>query len=192
MGGINSGRRAATPDTDECIRLSLSDLRRDGAVKRYQWSRRDRYWRLCGSGEVVGTLTIITDIECRLPKPSLRITGSVYGRVIDQELDIVAQPQPFGGERFYVLCPLTGRRCSVLILPPGKSKFASVRGWRVAYASTRGREISRAVRTERKLEQRWSSLSKYTRKPKRQRLMQEISRVRQFIWQWEDKLMRFW
>lgn len=192
MGGINSGRRATTPDTDECIRLSLSDLRRDGAVKRHQWSRRDRYWRLCGSREVVCALTIVIDIECRLPKPTLSLTGSAYGRTIDQDLEIVAQPQPFGGERFYVICPLTGRRCITLILPPGQAEFASLQGWRVPYASTREREIRRAVRTQHKLEQRWSSLSKYARKPKRRQLMQRLSRARCLIWEWEDDMMQFW
>lgn len=166
MGGINSGRRATTPDTDECLRLSLTDLRRDGALKREVWARRERNWTRSWDDAVVGAVTIVTDLNCRQSGLSITIKGNAFGKRIDQDLKVVAQSQPLGGERFYAVCPLSGRRCTALILPPGTNVFASVSGWGIAYASTREHEISRAFRTMRKIERQ--TLSKYARRSTRE------------------------
>ena len=81
-----------------------------------------------------------------------------------------SQPQPLGGERFYVVCPVTGRRCTTLFLPPGRTQFASAVGWQVPYRSTRLREVDRAIRTMREIKKRSQALSKYARQSTRQRL----------------------
>jgi hypothetical protein len=56
---------------------------------------------------------------------------------LDQSIDLVALPRHFGGQQLYFLCPVTGRRASVLWLPPGESCFASRQAWgnQFAYAS---------------------------------------------------------
>lgn len=190
MGGINSGRRASTPDTDVCLRLSLTDLRRDGALARHVWARRERHWTRSRDKAVAGAVVVVTDLACRQPGLQLTIKGQAFGRRVDQVLEVVAQPQPLGGERFYAICPLSGRRCTVLILPPGETLFASVRGWGVPYASTRERVISRAVRTMRKFERR--ELSKYTRRPTRERLWQRWIKAAELVDAWEEKLMAGW
>ena len=58
-------------------------------------------------------------------------------RSLDQSIDLVAASRHFGGVQWYFLCPLTGRRASVLWMPPGTSCFASRQAWggEVAYAS---------------------------------------------------------
>jgi hypothetical protein len=58
-------------------------------------------------------------------------------RPLDQLIDLVAEPRHFGGVQWYFLCPLTGRRASILWMPPGASCFASRQAWgrEVAYAS---------------------------------------------------------
>ena len=38
--------------------------------------------------------------------------------------------QPFGGYRWYLRCPQTGRRCQCLYLPPGATRFRSRAGVR--------------------------------------------------------------
>lgn len=190
MGGINSGKRANTPDTDQCLRLSLSDLRREGFLKRHVWARCERQWTRSRDHAVVGAIAIIADIDCRQPGLSISIKGHAFGRPIDQVLEIVAQPQPLGGERFYAICPLTGQRCTVLILPPGGSLFASVRGWGVPYSSTREREVSRAVRTMRKIE--GQKLSKYARMPTRERQWSRWMKAADTYDAWEERLMHYW
>lgn len=190
MGNFNSGRRATTPDTDECLRLNLSELRREGAVKRFQMRRLQRSWSC--RGERVAEVTIVVDIDCLAPAPCLRVTGWAFGRAVDQTLQIVAQSQPFGGERFYIICPITGRRCTSLIMPPGKVAFASVRGWNVPYASTREREVARAQRNIEKVGPRLRGMSKYTRKPTRARLTRRWERAMDIYWAFEEQLMARW
>ena len=163
MGGYNSGRRADTPDTGDCLRLSLSDLRREGALKRQHRARREMRWRYCGAGQASVNVAVIVDVDCLEPIPCLKITGRAFGQNVDQLVEIVSKPQPFGGERFFALCPLTGRRCTVLVLPPGKTFFASVPGWDVPHASSRERSLGRALRAMDRLEARENSMSKYVR-----------------------------
>lgn len=184
MGGIGSGRRATTLDTDDCLHLSLADLRRDGALKRHLWARREKGWVDLRRKREVGAVSIIADVDCG----RISIKGRAFGQPIDQNLEVVAQPLPFGGERFYALCPLSGQRCTVLILPPGKTFFASVRGWGVSYASTRECKIGRAYRAMRKVEE--TRLSRYARRPTRERHQQLWIRAFETISTWEERLLR--
>lgn len=188
MGGYNSGRRASTPDTDQCLRLSLTDLRRDGALKRHQWSRRERYWKCTVEQRVVGAMAIVVDLDCRQPTLTITVTGGAFGLHVDQVIEVVAQPQPLGGERFYAICPLTGRRCTVLIIPPGRTFFASVRGWGVPYRSTREREVGRAIRAMVAIERR--KLSKYARKRTRTRIGQRWLAAFETVQRQEKQLIK--
>jgi hypothetical protein len=55
----------------------------------------------------------------------------------EQRLDLIAQPRNFGGRQWYFKCPVTGRKCSVVWLPPGASRFCSRQAWgkQVAYST---------------------------------------------------------
>ena len=192
MGGIHSGKRAETPDTDDCLILSLSDLRRLGLLKRHQWARKEMRWTRYDGRQVTGSIAVTADIDCRAPTSSLTIEGWGFGEKINQRLEIVAQPQPFGGERFYAICPITGRRCITLILPPGKRFFASVPGWEVPYTSGRERGVDRAVRKIFKAEEQLQALSKYTRKPTRERLWQQWLTGHEVYDAWEERVLAMW
>ena len=175
MGGFGSGRRSNRWTTDDCLRINLSNLKGLGMLKRHCFSRRERNWS--NDGQAIARLTIVTDIECREPSPCLKITGRAFGRDIDCILWLDCMPTPFGGERWYALCPRTGRRCTALVLPPGQTHFASVKGWNVPYSSQRECPIHRAHRAIEKAKARRKALSKYTRKPTRERLLdREIER----------------
>jgi hypothetical protein len=65
---------------------------------------------------------------------------------MDQSIDLVALPRHFGGSQWYFRCPMTGRRASVLWMPPGASCFASRQafGSQFAYASQFESPIYRA------------------------------------------------
>jgi hypothetical protein len=72
------------------------------------------------------------------------------------------------------LCPRTARRCAALVLPPGKTQFASLGGWNVAYDSQRECPVHRGHRAIEKAQARCKALSKYTRKPTRKRLLDRL------------------
>ena len=175
MGGFGSGRRSNRWTTDDCLHINLSHLKGLGMLKRHCFSRRERNWS--NDGQAIARLTIVTDIDCREPSPCLKITGRAFGRDIDCILWLDCMPTPFGGERWYALCPRTGRRCTALVLPPGQTHFASVKGWKVPYGSQRECPIHRAHRAIEKAKARRKALSKYARKPTRERLLdREIER----------------
>lgn len=185
MGGIGSGRRATTLSDEDCLRITLADLRREGALKRHLWARREKGWVDLRTKREVGAVSIVADVDCG----RISIKGRAFGQPIDQTLKVVAQPMPYGGERFYALCPRSGKRCTVLILPPGKALFASVGGWGVAYASTRECEVGRAHRAMRKVEE--TRLSKYARTPTRERYERRWLKAFNTIGQWEERLLGY-
>ena len=172
MGGIGSGRRSTRLTTDECIYIRQPYLTRLGMLKRSCMHRQELTWR-CGE-RIMAQLTVVTDVHCREPHPCLKVVGYANGRQIDCVVPLDSSPMRFGGERWYALCPKTRKRCTALVLPPGRSHFASVRGWDVAYSSQRECEIIRAQRGIKKASGRLNALSKYARKPTQERLRRKI------------------
>jgi hypothetical protein len=49
---------------------------------------------------------------------------------IDETIWLRRFRQPFGGYRWYFICPNTNRRCTVLYQPPGVKRFRSRWGFR--------------------------------------------------------------
>lgn len=166
MGGIGSGRRSSRLTTDECIQIRLPDLKRLGMIKRHCMNRQTLTWRC--DGRISAQLTLVSDVHCREASPCLKFTGAAFGRHIDCLVWLDSVQLPFGGERWYALCPKTGRRCTTLVLPPGRMHFASVGGWDVAYGSQRECEVHRAHRAIEKASSRLKALSKYARRPTRE------------------------
>lgn len=191
MGGIGSGRRSNRATTDDCIQIRLPDLRRLGMIKRHCMNRQTLTWRC--DGRISAQLTLVSDVHCREVSPCLKIMGTAYGRQIDCLVWLDQQPMHFGGERWYALCPKTGKRCTTLVLPPGRVHFASVSGWGVAYGSQRECEVHRAYRAIHGAEARLRVLSKYVRTPTRQRLVSRITRKHMLIDEELDRMAgRLW
>ena len=113
------------------LRLNLNNLARRGFVKpgaltgpigiRWQFNYRDE--------TVDGA--IWADMRERSGWFRIAIRGHSQTVVLD------ARPRHFGGVQWYFICPVTGRRASVLWKPPGAHRFCSRHTWRrqVAYAS---------------------------------------------------------
>ena len=186
MGGYGSGRRSKRPTTDDCLRINLSNLKQLGMLQRHCMTRREQVWSQYG--ETIAQLTLVTDVHCLEPSPCLRITGHAFGKVIDCVVYLEEQSLPYGGERYYALCPRTGRRCTALVLPPGQKHFASVKGWNVAYGSQRECPIHRGHRAIDKAQKRLRGLSKYTRTPTRERLLDRLIERQVFVEEQIDKL----
>jgi len=76
----------------------------------------------------------------------------------DSEQTILLTPRPrnFGGHQWYFVCPVMNRRCSVLWMPPGATRFLSRQAWgrRVAYASQFLDPDNRAHRGQAKIKAR--------------------------------------
>ena len=177
MGSWLSGRRADTPSSDECLRLSLSALRQAGAIRRGKSVTATKEWTR--GGVPVGSLTFIVDLM--EPTPGIHVTGWAFGRRIEQRLELVSQPQPFGGERWLAKCPRSGRLCRELVMPPGRDAFASMPGWGVRQSVERERSLDRALRARAKANCRIGGLSKFVRKPTRLRLEKKLAKAQHAI-----------
>jgi hypothetical protein len=186
MGGYGSGRRSNRWTTDECVHINLSTLKQLGMLQRHCMSRRERVWSQ--SGQTTANLMLVSDVHCLQSSPRLTIAGYAFGKVIDCVVYLKEQPLPYGGERWYALCPRTGRRCTVLVLPPGQVQFASVKGWNVPYSSQRECAIHRAHRAIDKAQRRLKGLSKFTRKSTRERLVDKLIERQMFVEDEIDKI----
>lgn len=172
MGGYGSGRHSDRFSTDDCLIVRLPELRRIGMFQRQAMNRHSRTWTR--DGATLAHLTIGVDIDCFEPFPCLKISGVAYGKNIECLVQLESFPMRFGGERWYALCPKTGIRCTTLVLPPGTAHFASVKGWGTAYSSQRECATVRGCRMIDKMNDRLNNMSKYTRRPKRQKLIREL------------------
>lgn len=186
MVGFGSGRRSNRPTTDDCLRINLSNLKQLGMLQRHCMARHQQVWSQYG--ETIADITLVTDVHCLEPSPCLRITGRAFGKAVNCVVYLEEQPLPYGGERWFALCPRTGRRSTALVLPPGQAHFASVKGWNVAYGSQRECPIHRGHRAIDKAQKRLRGLSKYSRTPTRERLLDWLIQRQVFVEEQIDKL----
>jgi hypothetical protein len=84
---------------------------------------------------------------------SLKIV--LIGR-LEQKLDLIAEPRHFGGRQWYLRCPITRGKCSVVWLPPGASRFCSRQAWgkQVAYSTQFEAPFNRAISAREKVKSR--------------------------------------
>jgi hypothetical protein len=71
-------------------------------------------------------------------------------RLEGQTIHLVTTTPPYGGRRWWFLCPSTGRRMMKLHLPYGASAFASRQAYSLGYAVQREGASARARRRARK------------------------------------------
>jgi hypothetical protein len=174
MGGFGSGRRGGYPTIESTFRIDIDALRRHrmirlgirgGCVMHFSG-----YWHGL-------------DVECET-----HIDGPWNGWVrlkyemtdywtgepleIDDKIFLATSRPPFGGLRWWFVCPRLNRRVRKLYLPLGGRHFWSRRAYRLAYASQRETVYDRAMRRARKLTLRLGgdpADDTYPDKPKRMR-----------------------
>jgi hypothetical protein len=140
MGGYGSGRSGGRPTTDSGLTLSLPKL------------MRDRLFRPgCAWGGSIGYEAHLGQDAGRV---RLKYTTTRYGgekHDSDYWIQLETTPQPFGGQRWWFVCPRTGRRATKLYLPNGAFTFACRQAYRLAYRSQRETDHDRALRRAFKL-----------------------------------------
>jgi hypothetical protein len=89
-------------------------------------------WTYTYTGEEIASAVITANMENKY-EGELRI--QIGG--LDQTIFLVPRACHFGGRQWYFICPVMNRRCSVVWMPPGATRFCSRQTWgrRVAYAS---------------------------------------------------------
>ena len=156
MGGFGSGRYGGRVCVENAIRLNVDKLlsrcgiRRGGRARgTYEFDFYDQNLRI--------------DFECRIDGPGhswLRLRYQIHDywtgepHDIDELIYLAASHPPFGGLRWWFVCPRTNRRVRILHLPLGARRFACRRAYRLVYSSQRGTAVDRAHRSKAKIKAR--------------------------------------
>jgi hypothetical protein len=109
-------------------RLDIRKLRRNGGLRPGNDTRAVQEWSW--GGRVVANVAVRIDL--RDADAGQMIVGFIFdGQEVRQAIDIVSRPMPYGGRRYYFVCPRRGHRCEVLALVDGQ--FASRQAHRLTY-----------------------------------------------------------
>jgi len=153
MGGYGSGRGGGRPTAESAFRIDIDVLRRRGMIRLGAHGgcvmRFSGYWH-------------DLDVECEthIDGPWSGWLRLKYGMTdywtdepleIDDRIFLAASRPPFGGLRWWFVCPHLNRRVRKLYLPLGGRHFWSRRAYRLAHASQRETAYDRAMRRARKL-----------------------------------------
>jgi LSD1 subclass zinc finger protein len=159
MGGFGSGRPAMRPVIENGLKLDLADLRRkwlflpDGAQRQIGLS-----WTTNGETRASISMSYSTGEDGGWLR--LRYRTQPYDQDepihVDETFQLIKRPQPFGGFRWFVVCPQCRTPCTVLYLPPGATRFRSRKGFRsrLAYRSQSGGRFDRWLRMRDRLKAR--------------------------------------
>ncbi len=137
---------------EQGLKLDINRLIRQGAMRPGVQSGPFRIsWTKNYTGETVAAGVITANMEGLYQGWFKLQLGS-----LEQWIDLIPQPRHFGGRQWYFECPMTHRRCSVLWMPPGASRFCSRQTWKrqVAYASQFLDSDNRAHRGKAKIKAR--------------------------------------
>lgn len=149
MGGYRSGRHRTinVGTVDSHRRVDVRQLRRAGLFVAGAVTRASLEWRV-QLARPIGSAQIVADMTDR-KRPFVTIVSDEQPFAIKQRLNLVTLPMPFGGERFYFVCPVLGIRCEVL--PSVGGHFASRQALRLNYQSNCDDQFSRLRNARSKL-----------------------------------------
>ena len=150
MGGFGSGRQGGRPTVEDCLTLCINSLLRDGLIVRGQWVASVLRWSEVQTGREVASMAY----EANLADPGAAWMRLRFGRGKGEArrehecmVRLTTTRPRCGGIRWWFVCPLSGRRCGKLHLPPGGDAFAARQAWRLDYHSQRVSPWEREWRT---------------------------------------------
>jgi hypothetical protein len=159
MGGYGSGRSGGRPTVEDGLTLNLNKLIRERTFCPNQERSGSIVWTNSVTGERTAWISYRATLgeehgRVRLTYTSAHPWSGATHRS-DYWIALTTTPQPFGGRRWWFICPKRGDLVAKLHLPPGATTFASRRAYRLTYKSQRespnDRAISRAFKLRRKL-----------------------------------------
>jgi hypothetical protein len=201
MGGWSSGRHDGGPTVEEGCKLDLSHCIRKRMILPGQHVSGTMKWTITRTGEVIATI----GYEAKMTNPEsawlrLHYTITPPGgakKEHDYRVQLETTRPHYGGVRWWMRCPLSGRRARVLYLPGnGGHIFASRQAWGLTYQSQRmseeDRSIERSLKARKKLNVKDQNMldMPYCPKPKwmRQRTHRRLVGV---IFECHDVQMRY-
>lgn len=157
MGGYGSGRHGGRPTVEDGLTVDLGLMLRRGWAKDGASGAGTLSWS--SNGEPFATIGHSYDLtdpdNAHLTLTYTRTPRSASPEKVEQRIRLVWTRPTYGGRRWWMICPYSGRRVAKLHLPPGGDRFASRLAWRLPYRSQRSahrdRPFDRLFRLQRKL-----------------------------------------
>ena len=143
MGGYGSGRPREKTTVEECLALSANRLM-SGKVLGYGLHYSGTLtWTRVATGEKISAVEF--EVDTRDPAEAwirLYYTMTRSGEKVDYRVGLTTTALPWGGVRWWFVCPLTvngqscGRRRGKLYLPPGGRYFGCRLCYNLTYTSS--------------------------------------------------------
>ena len=173
MGGFGSGRSGGRPTVESGLTLDLRCLFKMGWLKPGARASGTLHWTVVSTGRETASVGFQSDLGEESGYVQLhwtstdRRTGET--RQCETRIALTTRPQPFGGRRWFFVCPRTGESATKLHLPSGAYTFASRRAFQLGYRcqreSPRDRSLSRAFALRGKIGGQ-GGIGDYIAKPK--------------------------
>jgi hypothetical protein len=138
MGGFGSGRSSSKLSADSALSIDLALMLREGQAHVGQRSYGTLIWTFRGQQHGAISYAAIMDVpgQERL-ELSYRPEADPTSANVNQTIPLTFTQPPYGGKRWWMLCPISGDRVGKLYMPIGGDKFASRQVWRLTYRSQR-------------------------------------------------------
>jgi hypothetical protein len=141
VGGYGSGRSGGRPTVESSLTLDLQRLFKTGWLKADARILGLLHWTLASTGEETASIGFESDLGEQIGYVQLRWTStnqrSGEKRQCANHITLTTRAQPFGGRRWFFICPRTGHNATKLHLPPGADAFASRKAYGLGYRSQR-------------------------------------------------------
>lgn len=139
MGGYGSGRSSDRCTVESCLVLSADRLTRDKFLRPEAHKAGTLTWTRTSTSEKVATLGWKAETTTEAGRLRLHYTLTGSEEEVDYCVRLTTTPLPWGGVRWWFLCPLDGcrRRVGKLYLPPGGRYFGCRKCYELVYASSR-------------------------------------------------------
>ncbi len=149
MGGTGSGRYGGRPTVEAALKLDLHHLIRNGSFRQGATVTGSLAWTNTDNGEQRASIGYKAHIgeERGWVRLTYTTTNGWTGQTTqhDYTVELTTTPQPFGGRRWWWICPRRGDLVAKLYKPAGDGIFASRKAHRLAYRSQRQSPHDRAI-----------------------------------------------
>jgi hypothetical protein len=158
MGGTGSGNYGGRPTIENALKLDLHYLIRQGSFRPGAIVTGSLTWTDTSSGQQRACIGYEAHMGDEHGWVRLRYTTTNHwsGEKTDHDyrVQLTTTPQPFGGRRWWWVCPRRGDLVSKLYKPSAAGIFASRKAHRLAYRSQRQSPYDRAINQAFKRRQR--------------------------------------
>jgi hypothetical protein len=159
MGSSLSGRRNGKPLVENCLTIDLAKIMRLAPIGEGQSGSGEIRWSIDGQPicairfrldlRNADTARLIAEFPVSLPNGEYKQQR--------QAVRLLTTTQNFGGKRWWLQCPVTGKRVRTLHLPANRDRFASREALGLAYRVERlshfDRPFEKLFRVQRRLRQ---------------------------------------